>query len=259
LDVAFFSLDLHNVLGILFGIKSALKLTSLNAIEAGDGGVGAFFGDSESESALDFDKIEGDILFGVGGECEVDDLVAFVEGVLLTEALGEIDGGDLCGVLVGSVLTSSVLISGVLSRSVGVGVIGISGTISSVAISSVIGINSLNHNTEGDIGCVICIDSDKELCIKFSFFEGKRVEQGQVNIILGNGITELHVLPLFIGRAHNCRIPTDHCHKKHHFFHLTDLVRQLKLVVVVRVSVEEVLEGVGLLESAFLPVLKHHH
>lgn len=53
MDIAFFSIDLHNVLGVLFGIKSALKLTGLDAIETGDGGVGAFFGDGESESALD--------------------------------------------------------------------------------------------------------------------------------------------------------------------------------------------------------------
>ncbi len=264
MDIAFFSLDLHDVLGVLFGIKSALKLTGLDAIETGDSGVGAFFGDGESESALDLNKIEGDILFGVGSECEVDDLVAFVEGVLLTEALGKVDGGDLGGaliscVLISCVLISSVLTSGVLSRSVGVGVIGISGTISSVAIGSASSIDSFNHNAEGDIGGVIGIDCDKELFIKFSLFKGEGVEQGQVNIILGNGITELHVLPLFIGRAHDGRIPTDYSHKKHHFFDLADLVRQLKLVVVVGVSVEEVLEGVGLLESAFLPVLEHDY
>jgi hypothetical protein len=177
LDIAFFSLDLHDVLGILFGIKSALKLTGLYAIETGDGGVGAFFGDGESKSALDFDKIEGDILFGVGGECEVDELVAFVEGVLLAEALGEVDGGDLGGVLVGSVLVGSVLISSILTSSVGIGFIVISGTISSVAISRARSIDSLNHNTEGDIGGIIGIDSDKELFIKFSLFKSERVEQ----------------------------------------------------------------------------------
>ncbi len=257
--IAFFSLDLHDVLGILFGIKSALKLTSLDAIETGDGGVGAFFGDGESKSALDFDKIEGDILFGVGGECEVDDLVAFVEGVLLAEALGEVNGGDLGGVLVGGVLVGSVLISRVLTSRVGIGFIVISGTISSVAISRASSIDSLNHNTEGDIRGVIGIDCNKKLCIKFSLFKSERVEQRQVNITLGNGITKLHVLPLFICRPHNSRIPTNHCHKKHHFFYLTYLIRQLKLVVVVGVSVEKVLEGVGLLESAFLPVLVHDY
>ncbi len=200
--------------------------------------------------ALNFYQVDGDLLFGVGGKGKVDSLVAFTEGVLLTEALREVEGGDL-----GVVLWFGGVVSGVGWGGVAVWGLVFGGITSSLVSFSRVAIrritlfcliSSLHYHTKRNIRSLIGKNGQIKLLPQLILLKRQRIKQRQVYILLRTDIRKLHIFILLIGGAHDCCIPTDNRHEEHDLLDFGDVIGELELVVVVGLSVEEVFVGVGL-------------
>ena len=142
---------MDNVLGVLFCLEGAFKLPGLDLVGAGNGVVGAIFVESEGDSALDLYQVNSDRFVVLRSEGEVDHFVALIHGVLLTQALGEVQSGYLSFVF------------------------GFCRVVSCVGFAGLV--NSLDYRVDGQLGSFICVNSDVEGFGQIVLFESQRVEK----------------------------------------------------------------------------------
>lgn len=81
-------------------------------------------------------------------------------------------------------------------------------------------INSLHHQTNGDVRGFVGIYTKIELFGEFVLFEGERIEETNNDIFLVKPIEELHELELLVGSAHDPCVSTNDCQEESDFLYI---------------------------------------
>ncbi len=189
MDVALHRRYMDQVLCFLLSCECAFQLARLDYVVTRDVFVSALLLQVESHRALDFYQLDGDALCFLSSEGKVDLAIPFAESVLLTQAFNKAEDSGICSF------------------------------IARRAVSTIFGwIKPLDDDTDGEISGLICEDCNKELFLNLILLERQRIKETVHDILLWDGITELHILVLGVGRAHQTSIAINYGHEDCNFF-----------------------------------------